>query len=81
MGWANPICAYNFSKKKKFNILFLYEYGCFTCMYVCVLHMGSTSKDQKRTAYPIGLELQMLVSYYVVLGIKSRSSAKSNNFP
>lgn len=64
------------SLKRKFIVLFLYDYGCFTCMYVCVLHVDSTHKGQKRASDPLGLELQMLVSYRVLLGLRPRSSAK-----
>lgn len=35
------------SLKRKFIILFLYEYGCFTWIYVCVLHVGSAHKAKE----------------------------------
>jgi hypothetical protein len=52
------------------NILSLfYVYGCFACMYVYVSHVCLvTAKTKRGHLDALGLELQMVVSFYVVAG-------------
>jgi len=39
--------------------------GCFACVYVCVPLACSALGGQKRVLEPLGLELRMLMNYYV----------------
>jgi hypothetical protein len=52
-------------------------YECFACMYVCVpMYVPGTPASQKTVLGSLKLELQKVVSYQWVLGLKPRSSAK-----
>lgn len=42
--------------------------GSFACMYVCAAHMYRACKVQKRVVYPLGRDLQTVVSCTVGTG-------------
>lgn len=43
------------------------------CMYVCTMFMLGTHESQKKALDSLGLELQLVVSYYVSAGNEPRS--------
>ena len=55
----------------------LHVYDCFASMYVCV---PSIQGGQKRVSDPLELELQMVVSYHVILGAEPVSPARTSAF-
>lgn len=55
------------------NICVFYVYGCSAYLYVCAPHIPGAAGGQKRVLVPLGLELQVVVSCCVLLGIKLRS--------
>ena len=55
-----------------------YMYECFPWMYVCVPCACLMSESQKRMSDPLGLELQVVVSYHVDAGSWSQVLCKSN---
>lgn len=42
-----------------FNLFLFYIYGYFSCLYVCVAHVCSTHRVQKRAVGLMELELQI----------------------
>jgi hypothetical protein len=50
-------------------------------MYICVTHVFSAQRDQKRVSHPPEVELQTVVSFLIwVLGSEPRSFAKISQY-
>lgn len=56
-----------------FSILF-YVYGCFACMSVCVTDRGQTTESD-----PLELDLWMILSHHVGVGIELWFSGTAGN--
>lgn len=60
---------------------FIYLYGCFINMYVCVPGLCSAFKGQnKRVSDPLKLEIQTLVIHHVCSGTQIQIPLKTSQF-
>lgn len=60
-----------------FPLSFMYVYGCFACVYICVLCVCSAHGGRKRVSEPLELELQVFVSCPEGAGIELGSFGES----
>lgn len=57
-----------------------YAYECFACIYVCTLHMCLVPAEARKGVLDsLELELQLVVTHQVDVGIQPGSSARITN--